>query len=259
MGAGMMVVSVGLIVQSFNQVDLACDRERCVVTHSLPASRTETPLAGYRGAEKRIVSSGKSRSIQLTLIDESGSRRNLMSVDDRTGGPLAIEMQALLAGEREAVQHHEPRQPTLALIGALGLCFGGYWLQRGIRGWRSPPAPTPTPTISALPHDLTAAPTNRRMWLLVAAMVVISMVMSFVLSAQYPGGQPTTGRKLTIEATQLCEFEGRQVPPGTFNDVLVDPGEHVIRVWAPDAPGQWIERRFTVAPDGDTRFVCLPP
>ncbi len=136
MGVNTMIGGVVFGVMALDQVELACDRERCVVTHSVPASRVETPLAGYRAAQSRTEGSGGSRRIYLTLIADSGARHDLMPVHYSMVGALAVELQALLAGERETVQHREPRPPMTFLPGVLALGLGGYVLFHGIRNRR---------------------------------------------------------------------------------------------------------------------------
>lgn len=253
-GAGILVTGVGIALAALDEVDLDCTRETCTVTHSFPASRAETSLAGIRGAE-RTYSGGKSKTTHLTLIDERGGQRRLLTIHNGDVGVLVAQMQALLAGQRDRVVHHQGRQIPLLVSAIVMFVVGPLWLLFAARRGRGSTAAK----VEHAPPAATAAPvggwTTRRWIYVMVGFALVSVVANIAML----NVAPRAGGKLTITAKQRCEYRGITMLPGAEMEQVVDPGEHTIRVWAPDAPGQWTEHHVTVELGGDVKFVCAPP
>jgi hypothetical protein len=243
-----VLLAAASVVLGLQERRLTCTPAACATVNTYPSSRAELSLANIRGVEIHEGSGKQRGKWRLSLIDAGGASIPLYSTDQAGAEALKRELEEVLAGKREAVEHVTPPKYWMLLFAPLLLIFAISELRAAIRN-RGRYART------AKPSPPGAMKRPLLLWLgLVAVAIVVSVIGNLVMSAQMAA---STG-VLQLECHHRCEFSGATCLPGGSMEMSLNPGEYAVKVWNPAVAGSWEPRSVRVEIGAQTRFVCEP-
>ena len=226
---------------------LTCTPAACAIDRNYPTSHKEYALADMRVIEVH-QGSGKRRGVWgVSFIDTPGTSIHLHSAGQADAEALQRELEALRAGQRQAVERVTPPTYWMLAFAALLLAFAGYEIRAAIRNrGRYARAAKPS-TGGSMKRPLL-------LWLgLSVGALALAAIGNFIMTASMAG----TGL-LQLECRHRCEFSGGTCMPGGAMEMRLNPGEYTVKVWNPAVAGSWEPRKVQIEIGRETRFVCAP-